>query len=140
MDTKKLINEALNVRKNAYAPYSSFCVGAALLSKSGEIYTGCNIESASFSPTCCAERVAFFKAVSNGERHFEAIAVVGGKSGENEFGICSPCGVCRQVLSEFCDDDFIIILSDGKEQEKLFTLGQLLPERFILQAEKSYEK
>ena len=127
---KDLVKEAMLARNNAYAPYSSFLVGAALLTKSGKIYTGCNIESASFSPTCCAERVAFFKAVSAGEREFSAIAIVGGKRGADSFELCSPCGVCRQIMAEFCNRDFHIILSDSNESIESFTLEQLLPMSF----------
>ena len=130
MNSKILIAKAVEAMENAYAPYSSFKVGAALLSKSGRIFTGCNIENASYSPNCCAERTAFFKAISEGEREFTAIAVVGGKEGEIS-SFCSPCGVCRQVMAEFCDKDFMIILSDGK-LTKAHTLEKLLPESFSL--------
>lgn len=130
MNSKILIAKAVEAMESAYAPYSSFKVGAALLSKSGKVFTGCNIENASYSPTCCAERTAFFKAISEGEKEFTAIAVVGGKNGEiNSF--CSPCGVCRQVMAEFCDKDFMIILSDSK-LTKAHTLEKLLPESFCL--------
>ena len=123
-----LIEKAEEARKNAYAPYSKFSVGAALLTKSGKVYTGCNIENASFSPTNCAERTAFFKAVSEGERLFDAIAVVGGKEGKlSQF--CPPCGVCRQVMLEFCDSDFKIILKNNQD-EKVFTLSELIPVSF----------
>ena len=123
-----LIEKAEEARKNAYAPYSKFSVGAALLTKSGKVYTGCNIENASFSPTNCAERTAFFKAVSEGEGFFDAIAVVGGKEGElSQF--CPPCGVCRQVMLEFCDSDFKIILKNNQD-EKVFTLSELIPVSF----------
>lgn len=132
MDYNSLIEKALDARKKAYSPYSSFSVGAALLSDSGKIYTGCNIESASHTPTCCAERVAFFKAVSEGERSFEAIAVVGANTSDKDFGFCSPCGVCRQVMSEFCGDDFKIILADSQKNYKIFTLAELLPLNFKL--------
>lgn len=123
-----LINSAVKARNRSYSPYSGFKVGAALLTKSGKVFTGANIESASYTPTVCAERVAFFTAVHNGEKEFSAIAVVGGKDTDiNSF--CPPCGVCRQVMSEFCTPDFKIILFDGKN-EKLFTLNELLPESF----------
>lgn len=116
--------------KHSYSPYSGFRVGAALLTKSGKIYTGCNIENSAFSPTCCAERTAFFKAVSEGEKDFSAMAIVGGKSGEtSEF--CYPCGVCRQVMAEFCNADFEIILTNGKDI-KAKKLSELLPESFKL--------
>ena len=132
MNKKELISAAIEARKNAYAPYSSFAVGAALLTKDGKIYTGCNIESASYSPTCCAERVAFFGAVSHGERSFDAIAVVGGRYNTDDIGICPPCGVCRQVMSEFCNGDFKIILADDMGEIRTFSLDELLPERFTL--------
>ena len=125
MKDKELIALAEKARENAYAPYSGFRVGAALLSESGRVYTGCNIESASFSPTNCAERTALFKAVSEGERTFSAIAVVGN---ENP---CFPCGVCRQMLSEFCSGDFRVILSENGSPA-VFTLGELLPHSFGL--------
>jgi len=125
----QLTKAALEAREKSYSPYSGFAVGAALLSKSGKIFTGANIESASFSPTVCAERVAFFTAVHSGEMKFSAIAVVGGKSNEDVSSYCAPCGVCRQVMCEFCDKDFEIILFDGKEP-KIFTLEALLPESF----------
>ncbi len=130
MNSKILIAKAVEAMENAYAPYSAFKVGAALLSKSGRVFTGCNIENASYSPTCCAERTAFFKAISEGEKEFTAIAVVGGKEGEIS-SFCPPCGVCRQVMAEFCDKDFMIILSDGK-LTKAHTLEKLLPESFSL--------
>ena len=126
----KLLEMAEEARKNAYAPYSNFTVGAALLAKNGKIYTGCNIENSSYSPTNCAERTAFFKAISEGEREFEAIAVVGAKEGEKgEF--CPPCGVCRQVMLEFCNHDFKIVLKDDNEQ-KVFSLVDIIPVSFKL--------
>ncbi len=124
-----LIKEALKFREMAYCPYSNFAVGAGLLSASGNIYGGCNVESAAFSPTSCAERTALCKAVSEGEREFEAIAIVGGKVGEEINDFCFPCGVCRQMLAEFCTDTFEIICVDGKDVKK-YTLGELLPEMF----------
>lgn len=129
MDNKylKLIDEARKARKFSYTPYSGFNVGAALLTTEGKIYTGCNIESVSFSPTNCAERTALFKAVSEGERSFEAIAVVGGK-GEAEEG-CTPCGVCRQMLSEFVKPDFLIIFKLENEF-RIKTMRELLPFAF----------
>ena len=127
-DNKELVCLAKEAMQKSYSPYSNFSVGAALLSKSGKIYSGCNIENASFSPTCCAERTAFFKAVSEGETMFSKIAVVGGKNKEiSEF--CAPCGVCRQVMREFCDDDFIIVLSNGEEIRE-YKLSELLPVSF----------
>ncbi|MBQ8228325.1 MAG: cytidine deaminase [Clostridia bacterium] len=130
MNSKILIAKAVEAMENSYSPYSGFKVGAALLTKSGKVFTGCNIENASYSPTNCAERTAFFKAVSDGEREFTAIAVVGGKDGEIS-SFCSPCGVCRQVMTEFCEKDFMIILFDGKTT-KAYTLEKLLPESFSI--------
>ncbi len=130
MNSKILIEKAVEAMQKSYSPYSGFKVGAALLTKNGRVYTGCNIENAAYSPTCCAERTAFFKAISEGEKDFTAIAIVGGKDGEiNSF--CPPCGVCRQVMSEFCKKDFMIILSDGKSIKGL-SLDKLLPESFSL--------
>ena len=127
-DFKQLIIEAQNARKYSYSPYSHFCVGAALLTKSGKVYTGCNVENAAYSATNCAERTAIFKAVSEGERDFEALAIVGGREGEiAEF--CAPCGVCRQVIAEFCPKDFKIILGN-KDKFEVYTLEQLLPFAF----------
>lgn len=129
MEKNELLNLAKKARESAYAPYSDFCVGAALLCEDGTVYTGCNVENASFSPTCCAERVAFFKAVSDGKRSFSAIAVVGGKSKADISLPCYPCGVCRQVMSEFCDDDFLIITEkDGIAESTAFS--DILPNRF----------
>ena len=125
MDDMKLIEMAVKAREMAYAPYSEFKVGAALLAAGGQVYTGCNIENAAYSPSNCAERTAFFKAVSEGERDFEAIAVVGGKDTP---GFCTPCGVCRQVMAEFCDPKkFKIILAVSKDKYDVFTLNELLP-------------
>lgn len=118
------MHEAAQAREFAYAPYSRFFVGAALLTKSGKIYTGCNVENASYTPTNCAERTAFFKAVSEGEREFVAIAVIGGRAGEKG-GFCSPCGVCRQVMAEFCDENFTVVLGD-EENISLHPLKELL--------------
>lgn len=128
MSNKDLIKRALNAMKTAYCPYSDFMVGAALITENGSIYTGCNIENCSFSATVCAERTAFFKAVSQGETKFRAIAIVGGKKGENT-DFCYPCGVCRQVMSEFCNDDFEIVLYNGTDI-KTYTLVELLPHNF----------
>lgn len=127
---KALVSAATEARNKSYSPYSGFSVGAALLTNDGKIFTGANIESASFSPTVCAERVAFFTAVHSGERSFSAIAVVGGKSNAAISSYCAPCGVCRQVMCEFCSPDFQVILYDGKEP-RIFTLSQLLPESFV---------
>lgn len=124
-----LIDTAIEQLKFSYSPYSGFQVGAALLTKAGKIYTGCNIENAAFTPTNCAERTAFFKAVSEGERNFEAICVVGGKNGiPAEYA--APCGVCRQVMMEFCSPDFQIILATGRDHYQVFTLQELLPMAF----------
>ena len=131
MNELELINTAKLAAKNAYAPYSGFTVGAALLTKDGKVYSGCNIENASYSPTNCAERTAFFKAISEGEREFSAIAIVGGKNLDfSDF--CPPCGVCRQVMSEFCNGDFRIILGKNDEEYKVYTLKELLPLSFDL--------
>ena len=132
MTPNELIKKAYEAQKFSYSPYSGFQVGAALLTKSGKVYTGCNIENAAFSPTNCAERTAVFKAVSEGETSFEAIAVVGNKKDapQEEWEFCTPCGVCRQVLLEFVDpQEFEVIIGKGEEIRK-FTLSQLLPESF----------
>lgn len=123
----KLIDTAIEQLKFSYTPYSNFKVGAALLTRSGEIYTGCNIENASYTPTNCAERTAFFKAVSEGVREFRAICIVGGKDGKlTEY--TAPCGVCRQVMMEFCDPKtFQIILAVDKERYEIYTLEELMP-------------
>ena len=124
---EKLIDTAIKQLKFSYTPYSNFKVGAALLAKNGEIYTGCNIENASYTPTNCAERTAFFKAVSEGVRDFQAICIVGGKEGKlTEY--TAPCGVCRQVMMEFCDPKtFQIILAVDKERYEIYTLEELMP-------------
>lgn len=128
METQELIRKALEVRQKAYAPYSGFMVGAALLCKDGRIFTGCNIENASYGATNCAERTAFFKAVSEGYREFTAIAIAGGRKEAQSLEYCAPCGICRQVMSEFCDSDaFLVILPRSEEDYKSYTLGQLLP-------------
>lgn len=124
-----LVQKAMDARKRSYSPYSGFAVGAALLCKDGTVYTGTNIENASFTPTVCAERVAFFSAIQDGHREFSAIAIVGSKGNQEVSELCPPCGVCRQVMGEFCEGDFEIILSDGTES-KSFTLNELLPFRF----------
>ena len=129
MTDKELLSLAVNAMKKSYSPYSNCKVGAALLCKNGKVFTGTNIENASFSPTVCAERVAVFKAVSEGETEFSGIAVVGGKDGKIN-GIFAPCGVCRQVLREFCDDDFPIILGESENEFKEVTLKELLPLSF----------
>ncbi len=124
---EKLIDTAIKQLKFSYTPYSNFKVGAALLTKSGKIYTGCNIENASYTPTNCAERTAFFKAVSEGVRDFQAICIVGGKDGKLT-GYTAPCGVCRQVMMEFCNPKtFQIILAVDKERYEIYTLEELMP-------------
>lgn len=123
-----LVKEALRMREFSYCPYSDFAVGAALLGKSGKIYTGCNIENAAFTPTNCGERTAFFTAISQGEREFVKIAIAGGKRGDKELSLCAPCGVCRQVMMEFCDEDsFEILLVTSKNQWETYKLKELLP-------------
>lgn len=124
---KNLIRAAILAMEKAYTPYSHFQVGAALLTKNQKIYTGCNIENASFTPTNCAERTAFFKAVSEGERNFAAIAIVGGKEGILT-DYTPPCGVCRQVIREFVDpNSFLIILAKSENDYMLYFLEELLP-------------
>lgn len=128
MTDLELMRFAEDARAYSYTPYSHFAVGAALLTKSGKVYTGCNIENASYTPTVCAERTAVFKAVSEGEREFAAIAIIGGPAGQKG-RFCAPCGVCRQVLREFCALDFRILLGTTEEVQT-FTLGDLLPTSF----------
>lgn len=125
-----LIRAALAARKASYSPYSGYQVGAALLTREGKIYTGCNIENAAYTPTNCAERTAFFKAVSEGERHFAAIAIAGSPAGEvTQFAW--PCGVCRQVMMEFCDpESFVVIAAKSESEYRKKTLAELLPEGF----------
>ncbi len=130
MDNKELIHIALEAREQAYVPYSKYMVGAALLTKEGKIYKGCNIENAAYTPTNCAERTAFFKAVSEGERNFEAIAVVGGYKGA-PVDYAYPCGVCRQVMMEFCNPKSFRIITAISEEEYLEkTLEEILPHGF----------
>ena len=131
MTDVELIEKAKEAARASYSPYSGFTVGAALITKDGKLYLGCNIESASYSPTCCAERTAFFKAVSDGERQFSKIAIVGGK-GLDFKDFCPPCGVCRQVMKEFCGEDFRIVLGRNDDKTKTLTLGELLPLSFGL--------
>lgn len=130
MNNLDLCKKAIDATANAYSPYSNCCVGAALLTKNGKVYTGCNIENASFSATVCAERVAFSKAISEGEKDFKAIAVAGKKNGV--LTVFSPCGVCRQVMSEFCKSDFKILVVTGEDSFDEYTLSQLLPNSFTL--------
>ena len=130
MSPKSLLELAIEARKGSYSPYSNFKVGAALLTRSGKVYTGCNIENAAFSPTVCAERVAIFKAISEGERDFVAIAVVGGANDDPDPSV-APCGVCRQVMAEFCDvDSFKIYLIKSESEHFELTLKELLPYGF----------
>lgn len=124
---EKLIQLALEARKMAYVPYSHYTVGAALLTEDGEIYCGCNIESASYGATNCAERTAFFKAISEGKRNFSAIAIAGGMEGEEPKEYAYPCGICRQVIKEFVKDDFRIIVARSLTDYKEYTLSELFP-------------
>lgn len=131
MKKEELVKAALAARKLSYAPYSHFCVGAALLTKSGRVYTGCNIENAAYTPSNCAERTAFFKAVSEGEREFTAIAITGGREDADTLEICAPCGVCRQVMEEFCDaQTFEVILGTDSDKMQVYLLKELLPMGF----------
>lgn len=128
MDDRELVRRALKARERAYVPYSKFQVGAALLTNTGKVYQGCNIECASYSPSNCAERTAFFKAVSEGECGFAAIAVAGGPAGAPVREFCPPCGVCRQVMREFCDPEaFRVILASDAEHWNVYLLKELLP-------------
>lgn len=124
---QELIQRAIEQMRFSYVPYSNFRVGAALLTRDGKIYTGCNIENAAYGPTNCAERTAFFKAVSEGERQFDAICIVGGPDGVLK-GYTAPCGVCRQVMMEFCNPEtFQVILAVSAEDYRIYTLKELLP-------------
>ncbi len=128
---RDLISNAVNAREKAYCPYSKYAVGAALLLNDGKIVTGCNIENAAYGPSNCAERTAIFKAVSEGYTHFKAIAIIGGTQGKliNQFAF--PCGVCRQVMREFCDPDtFVVIVAKSVTEYKVYSLSELLPEGF----------
>ena len=129
--TEALIKKALEARERAYAPYSHFHVGAALLTEDGEIFLGANIENGSYGATICAERSAFCSAISSGKRNFSAIAIVGGKNDALISDFCPPCGICRQFMAEFCSPDLEIFLYDGKEIKKT-TLASLLPDSFNL--------
>jgi cytidine deaminase len=131
MKDKELIKEAILAREKSYSPYSKFMVGAALLTKNGKLYHGCNIENSAYGPSNCAERTAFFKAVSEGEREFNTIAVAGWAKGSQNPGYAYPCGVCRQVMMEFCDPGtFKILVASGEENFVSTTLGELLPHGF----------
>lgn len=130
MNNKELVNLALQAREKAYVPYSNFMVGAALLTKSGKVYTGCNIENAAYTPTNCAERTAFFKAISEGDMEFDKIAIVGGPK-EGIVKHTYPCAVCRQVMIEFCDPkEFEVIVAIDADDYKKHTLEELLPYGF----------
>jgi cytidine deaminase len=130
MTDQELVALAKEARNHAYVPYSGFSVGAALLTRQGKVYQGCNIENAAFGPTNCAERTAFFTAIYQGERDFEAIAVVGGRKDEALSGFFPPCGVCRQVMREFCNDDFRVIMGGAGDDRKVMTLAEILPASF----------
>lgn len=127
----ELLELAIKQREYSYVPYSNFRVGAALLAENGQIYTGCNIENAAYGPSNCAERTAIFKAVSEGVKEFRAICIAGGGD-EGVTKVCPPCGVCRQVMLEFCEEDFLIILAAGEGKYELHTLGELAPMGFRL--------
>lgn len=133
IDMEQLIHSALVARERAYCPYSGFAVGAALLAKNGSIYTGCNVENAAFSPSCCAERTAFFKAVSEGVKEFERIVVVAQNVKEGKIEKATPCGVCLQVMLEFCDPDtFEVVTALSKKEYEVYRLRELLPHGFTL--------
>lgn len=127
---RNLIKHALEMRKMAYTPYSHFRVGASLLCEDGTVYGGCNIENAAYTPGNCAERTAFFKAVSEGKTKFSAIVITGGAEDAAVLDYCPPCGVCRQVMKEFCADSFSIILAKSETEYRVLSLGELLPESF----------
>ena len=128
MEKQELIREAIAARKRSYSPYSHFQVGAALLGRSGKVYTGCNIENAAYTPTYCAERTAFFKAISEGEKEFEMIAIVGGPAKSARTDYCPPCGVCRQVMAEFCDPKaFRVLMARTETDYRECSLEEVLP-------------
>ena len=132
MEKEKLVELAFEAKKRSYSPYSHFGVGAALITKDGKVYQGCNIENAAFTPTNCAERTAFFKAISEGDTEFDAIAIAGGPTdGRSYDSFCSPCGVCLQVMMEFCNPDtFDVILTKSPEEYQTVKLNELLPKGF----------
>ena len=131
MENRELVMEAVKARKQAYCPYSGFAVGAALLCVDDRVFTGCNIENAAYPATNCAERTAIFKAVSEGKTEFRAIAIVGGPKGKEPENFCAPCGVCRQVMAEFCDPEtFQIILAVDAKHYDIYTLKEMLPKGF----------
>ena len=132
MTDRELMDLAYRARTLSHSPYSHFAVGAALLAEDGTVYTGCNVENASFTPTCCAERVAFFKAVSQGVKKFQKIAIVGAPADREPDQFIMPCGVCRQVMLEFCGDDFEILVTDGKEIQA-HRLSDIMPGAFRLE-------
>ena len=132
-EIQALIREAFAAQKFAYVPYSHFHVGAALRGKNGQVFRGCNIENASYTPTNCAERTALFKAVSEGVREFDAIAIVGSKVGEKNTLVTGPCGVCRQVMAEFCSRDFQVLMLGCEGIQRTASLGELLPYAFSLE-------
>lgn len=136
---KELCKLALQAMERSYSPYSEYKVGAALLTGSGKVYLGANIENAAYSPTVCAERVAFFKAVNDGERSFSAIAICGGKHGD-AIEFISPCGVCRQVMAEFCGSDFYVILCKKDGEYKKYKLSEILPISFSLNHQNGEKK
>lgn len=127
---EKLIHAALDARSRAYVPYSHYAVGAALLGRDGKVYTGVNVENASYGATNCAERSAFFGAVEKGVREFEAIAIAGGIEGSSPVEYAYPCGICRQVMKEFCGEDFQVIVAKSENEYKIFDLNELLPHSF----------
>ena len=131
-DYSDIIKTALEMRKKSYCKYSNFAVGAGLFTKTGVIYSGCNIENGAFSPSICAERTAIFKAVSEGVTEFEAIAIAGGPAGEAPTDFCPPCGVCRQVMTEFCNGDFKVILVKSETEYKIYNLSEIMPLAFSL--------
>ena len=133
LTNENLVKEAYKAREFAYSPYSKFKVGAALLTKDGKVYRGCNIENAAYTPTNCGERTAFFKAISEGKKEFEKIAIVGHFDNvkEEDRDYCAPCGVCRQVMVEFClAKEFEVIIAKGEDDYKIYTLEELLPLSF----------
>ncbi len=132
MEMKEQIRAAFEARRHSYSPYSNFCVGAALLTKEGKLYQGCNIENAAYSVANCAERTAFFTAIYQGEREFESIVIVGGPREAESFDYCEPCGVCRQVMAEFCEpESFRVIFAKSEEEYQEYLLQELLPHAFL---------
>ena len=132
-EIKTLINTAMKMREKAYCPYSNYSVGAALLSADGEIFVGCNVENASSPAGICAERVAFSSAVASGKKRFKAIAICGGKSGEKSTDFAYPCGICRQVMTEFCTSDFKVIVAKNINDFKIYSLDEIIPFPFKLE-------